>query len=108
MLSKDWIPVLTFASRSLKLATTCCAAYDFRLTQIKRAREIGRIVVGTGITLGFLFGIPVMMAWGRQSRSSGDSIAKRRKEWIRKLQRERRKEKDIEAASARDADNCIG
>ena len=79
-----------------------------RLTQIKRAREIGRIVLGTVITLGYFFSIFVMMASGRQSRSSGDSIAKRRKEWIRKLQQERRKEKEMEAAAAaRDADNCV-
>ena len=76
--------------------------YDFRLTQIKRAREIGRIVVGSAITLGFVIGIPLMMEWGRRSKSSGDSIAKRRKEWIRKLQKQRKRERESEAAAASD------
>ncbi|KAI0207521.1 hypothetical protein LSAT2_007851 [Lamellibrachia satsuma] len=73
------------------------------LTQIKRAREIGRIVVGTSITLGFLIGIPLMMMWGRHSKKSGDSIAKRRREWIRNLQRQKKKE-HAAAASAENGD----
>lgn len=70
------------------------------LTQIKRAREIGRIVIGTSITLGFIIGIPFMMMWGRHSKSSGDSIAKRRKEWIRNLQRQKKKEQEAAVAAA--------
>jgi len=83
-----------------KLHNSSSAVFDFRLTQIKRAREIGRIVIGTSITLGFIIGIPFMMMWGRHSKSSGDSIAKRRKEWIRNLQRQKKKEQEAAVAAA--------
>ena len=98
-----WFIVIYYLLYSLRHHKSSKAFFGFRLTQIKRAREIGRIVVGTSITLGFLLGIPLMMMWGRHSKKSGDSIAKRRREWIRNLQRQKKKEQAA-VASAKNGD----